>query len=64
MMGNPVTMNILAAMSPVSVRRFLMALIVTVLPWTFGGGTAEAQNIDLSTDNVDVDLSVMRKRRP
>ncbi|MDA1023077.1 MAG: OmpA family protein [Proteobacteria bacterium] len=48
-------MNTLAAMYQVPVRRFFLAVIVTTLPWAF----AEAQSVDLSTNNVDVDLSVI-----
>ena len=58
-MGNPETMNTLAFKSRASVRHFLLALIVTALSWTLDGTLAEAQNIDLSTNNVDVDLSVI-----
>jgi len=59
LMGYSKTMNTLATMYQVPVRRFFLSVIVAALPWTFGVATAEAQNVDLSTNNVDVDLSVI-----
>jgi len=56
--GQPIPMIPLAA-PPTPVRRILLALAVATVPVLCYGDAARAQAIDLNTENVTVDLSVI-----
>ena len=58
-MGNGISMKIFPGMSLARVRCFLLAAIFIATPLAVVGGTAKAQGVDLSTDQVTVDLSVI-----